>query len=75
MSTRGSEFAALLSTLSALEQGGRRAEARLLRGRIRVALRDLPLDELHDELASVEHAAGGLTHPAQGDGSGRSVPR
>jgi hypothetical protein len=75
MPTPGSEFGALLATLTVLERDGRQAEARPLRSRLRVALLELSLDELHEEIDAIRTAAGRLTDLPTGDGSSPVVAR
>ena len=50
-------FGALLRRLSELERRGHDAEVGALRDRLRAAVRDRPLEEVHTEMAAVRRAA------------------
>jgi hypothetical protein len=54
------EYGILLSLLSYLERQGYEGDARALRKRVQAAVRELPLDEVRQELAAARRAAEAL---------------
>ncbi len=57
-------FGALLRLLSELERRGHDAEVGALRDRLRAAVRERPLEEVHTEMAAVRRAADALERRA-----------
>lgn len=60
MDTREPEYGRLLTLLSDLERSGHAGAVRALRARVRAAVRERPIEEMHAEIAAVRRAAEAL---------------